>query len=110
MATISARLGHRDKATTLNIYSHALPATDALAAETISRLIGDPVASTVRSVSRPPHLDDHAIPQNPSRKHTLAGCPQGEPALTDPLTKRAGVGLDGFFESPREVLPSEKAY
>jgi len=42
VATISARLGHRDKATTLNIYSHMLPATDALAAETISRLIGDP--------------------------------------------------------------------
>lgn len=42
VATISARLGHRDKATTLNIYSHTLPATDALAAETISRLIGDP--------------------------------------------------------------------
>ena len=42
VATISARLGHRDKATTLNIYSHTLPATDALAAETISRLIGAP--------------------------------------------------------------------
>ena len=42
VATISARLGHRDKATTLNIYSHTLPATDALAAETISRLLGDP--------------------------------------------------------------------
>ena len=42
IATISARLGHRDTATTLNIYTHALPATDPLAAETISRLIGDP--------------------------------------------------------------------
>jgi len=42
IATISARLGHRDKATTLNIYSHTLPASDAKAAETISRLIGDP--------------------------------------------------------------------
>ncbi len=29
IATISARLGHRDKATTLNIYSHSFPAADA---------------------------------------------------------------------------------
>ena len=43
VATISARLGHRDKATTLNIYSHTLPASDAQAAETISRLIGNPI-------------------------------------------------------------------
>lgn len=43
VATISARLGHRDKATTLNIYSHTLPATDALAAETTGRLLGSPV-------------------------------------------------------------------
>lgn len=42
VATISARLGHRDKATTLNIYSHALPATDARAAETMTRLLGNP--------------------------------------------------------------------
>lgn len=42
VATISTRLGHRDKATTLNIYSHTLPATDAAAAETMSRLLGDP--------------------------------------------------------------------
>ncbi len=42
VATISARLGHRDKATTLNIYSHTLPASDAQAAETMSRLLGTP--------------------------------------------------------------------
>lgn len=43
VATISARLGHRDKATTLNIYSHTLPASDQQAAQTISRLIGNPI-------------------------------------------------------------------
>jgi integrase len=32
IATISSRLGHRDTATTLNIYTHALPATDRVAA------------------------------------------------------------------------------
>lgn len=32
IATIRSRLGHRDKATTLNIYTHALPTTDQQAA------------------------------------------------------------------------------
>lgn len=32
IATISNRLGHRDNATTLNLYTHALPATDQHAA------------------------------------------------------------------------------
>lgn len=39
VATISARLGHRDKATTLNIYSHALPAADAAAADYMGSLL-----------------------------------------------------------------------
>lgn len=39
VATISARLGHRDKATTLNIYSHALPATDVAAADFMGALL-----------------------------------------------------------------------
>lgn len=44
IATISTRLGHRDRATTLNIYSHSLPALDAQAAEVIGRLL-EPVES-----------------------------------------------------------------
>jgi len=40
IATISARLGHRDKATTLNIYSHALPATDAAAGALMGSRLG----------------------------------------------------------------------
>jgi len=42
VATISARLGHRDKATTLNIYSHAIPAADADAADYMGSLLGRP--------------------------------------------------------------------
>ena len=38
IATISARLGHRDKATTLNVYSHTLPAADRDAAEHLGSL------------------------------------------------------------------------
>lgn len=39
IATISARLGHRDKATTLDIYSHALPAMDRVAAEHMAEVL-----------------------------------------------------------------------
>jgi integrase len=39
IATISSRLGHRNKATTLNIYSHSLPAQDQAAAEIIGKLL-----------------------------------------------------------------------
>ncbi len=42
IATISTRLGHRDKATTLNIYSHAVPATDQHAAAYLGNLLGAP--------------------------------------------------------------------
>ncbi len=41
IATISTRLGHRDRATTLNIYSHTLPALDHQAAEVLGSLLGD---------------------------------------------------------------------
>jgi len=41
IVTISARLGHRDRATTLNIYSHTLPALDHQAAEVLGSLLGD---------------------------------------------------------------------
>lgn len=40
IATISARLGHRDKATTLNIYSHSFPAADAEAGALMGALLG----------------------------------------------------------------------
>jgi integrase len=39
IATISARLGHRDVATTLNVYSHSLPAADRAAASTLGELL-----------------------------------------------------------------------
>jgi integrase len=39
IATISARLGHRDKATTLNVYQHTLPAQDHQAAELLGALL-----------------------------------------------------------------------
>jgi integrase len=41
IATISTRLGHRDRATTLNIYSHTLPALDHQAAEVLGDLLGE---------------------------------------------------------------------
>ena len=40
IATISSRLGHRDIATTLNIYTHAIPATDQQAAAYLGDLLG----------------------------------------------------------------------
>ena len=39
IATISARLGHRDRATTLNVYQHALPAQDHQAADLLGALL-----------------------------------------------------------------------
>jgi integrase len=39
IATISKRLGHRDVSTTLNIYTHALPATDQRAAAYLGELL-----------------------------------------------------------------------
>jgi len=48
IATISARLGHRDKATTPDIYSHSLPAADAEAGAVMGALLGD--ARTSRTV------------------------------------------------------------
>jgi len=39
IATISARLGHRDVATTLNVYSHSLPAADRAAAAALGDLL-----------------------------------------------------------------------
>jgi integrase len=48
IATISARLGHRDKATTLNIYSHALPAADRDAADRLGALLGAATAEPSR--------------------------------------------------------------
>lgn len=39
IATISSRLGHRDNATTLNLYTHAMPATDQAAAAYLGSLL-----------------------------------------------------------------------
>ena len=39
VATISARLGHRDKAMTLNVYQHAMPAQDHEAADLLGDLL-----------------------------------------------------------------------
>lgn len=39
IATISSRLGHRDTATTLNIYTHAIPASDQQAAIYLGNLL-----------------------------------------------------------------------
>jgi len=47
IATISSRLGHRDTATTLNIYTHALPATDQVAAAYLGSLLA-PESAVVR--------------------------------------------------------------
>ena len=49
IATISTRLGHRDKATTLNLYTHAIPATDQLAAAYLGGLLaGEPPPAAER--------------------------------------------------------------
>ena len=42
VATISARLSHRDRATALKIRSHAIPAADVDAANFIGSLLGRP--------------------------------------------------------------------
>ncbi len=51
IATISVRLDHRDKATTLNIYSHSFPAADAEAGALIGTILGTVPASRRRSPS-----------------------------------------------------------
>jgi integrase len=46
--TVAGRLGHRNPSTTLNVYSHFVPATDQEAAETLGRIFEDadrPVSS-----------------------------------------------------------------
>lgn len=49
IATISTRLGLRDKATTLNLYTHAIPATDQLAAAYLGGLLaGEPSPAVER--------------------------------------------------------------
>ncbi len=53
IATISSRLGHRDRATTLNIYSHSLPALDQAAADVLGQILDGPVAP-VTPLSKPP--------------------------------------------------------
>jgi integrase len=50
IATISSRLGHRDIATTLNLYTHALPATDQRAAA----YLGDLLTRDSRSTAEGP--------------------------------------------------------
>jgi integrase len=47
IATISTRLGHRDIATTLNIYTHAMPATDQSAAAYLGSVLA-PGSAAVR--------------------------------------------------------------
>lgn len=42
IATISSRLGHRDTSTTLSIYTHAVPATDQVAAAYLGNLLTSP--------------------------------------------------------------------
>jgi integrase len=45
IATISGRLGHRDLSTTLNLYTHAIPATDQRAAAYLGSLLTDQLPS-----------------------------------------------------------------
>lgn len=52
IATISSRLGHRDISTTLNLYTHALPATDQRAAAYLGSLLAGDRRSSADS--RPP--------------------------------------------------------
>jgi len=49
IATISGRLGHRDTTTTLNIYTHALPATDQHAAAYVGSLLSPGHAASADS-------------------------------------------------------------
>jgi integrase len=51
IATISGRLGHRDNATTLNLYTHALPATDQAAADYLGTIL---TGNRRRAAASPP--------------------------------------------------------
>lgn len=46
IATISGRLGYRDLSTTLNLYTHAIPATDQRAAAYLGSILTDGLPST----------------------------------------------------------------
>ncbi len=52
IATVSVRLGHRDKATTLNLYSHSFPAADEAAGVVMGSLLGDICATPAEGRSR----------------------------------------------------------
>lgn len=54
IATISGRLGHSDNATTLNLYTHALPATDQAAADYLGILLSGNGNRRRTGTSRPP--------------------------------------------------------
>ncbi len=53
IATISARLGHRDKATTLNMYSHSFAAADAEAGALMGTILGAVPGTRRQSTSSP---------------------------------------------------------
>jgi integrase len=53
IATISGRLGHRDNATTLNLYTHAMPATDRAAANYLGGIL---TGNRRRTGTSPPPL------------------------------------------------------
>jgi integrase len=44
--TVAGRLGHRNPATTLNVYSHLVPEADQQAAEALGKLFDDAMEAT----------------------------------------------------------------
>ena len=100
IATISSRLGHRDRATTLNVYSHSLPALDHHAAEVIGALID----STPRSVllTERGQLLQASAPERPAARRVVAraATPAGSPA--PPSRSRATLrSREGLTPPPR---------
>ena len=93
IATISSRLGHRDIATTLNIYTHAIPATDQHAAAYLGNLLAGP--------ARPVPVD--------ARDHSN-GVPVGRPSQCVPPDGFASPGPpqtagSGHVARPRALSP-----
>ncbi len=49
--TVAGRLGHRNPATTLNVYSHFVPEADQQAAEALGQLFGEAMKAAAENVA-----------------------------------------------------------
>lgn len=113
IATISGCLGHRDNATTLNLYTHALPATDQVAADRLRCRSGRRDLQPRSVASQDRWTRDRRSHEPRSEEHTLAGSPPGNlrrPGRVPVARDRPLLVVDGADPGPfRELQPAGSA-